>query len=73
MPASPLPDLLKLPADDRAELAMALWDSLSDDEREGMLALTDQQCVELDRRWNEHLENPGSAIPWAEVRAKLLG
>ena len=73
MPASPLPDLLKLPADDRAELAMALWDSLSDDERDRMLDLTDQQRAELDRRWNEHLENPGSAIPWAEVRAKLLG
>ena len=73
MPASPLPDPLKLPADDRAELAMALWDSLSDDERDRMLDLTDQQRAELDRRWNEHLENPGSAIPWAEVRAKLLG
>ena len=73
MPASPLPDLLKLPADDRAELAMALWDSLSDDERDRMLDLTDQQRAELDRRWNEHLENPGSAIPWAEVRATLLG
>lgn len=73
MPANPLTDLLKLPADDRAELAMALWDSLSDDERARMLDLTDQQRAELDRRWNEHLENPGSAIPWAEVRAKLLG
>lgn len=73
MPASPLPDLLKLPADDRAELAMALWDSLSDDDRDRVLDLTDQQRAELDQRWNEHLENPGSAIPWSEVRAKLLG
>jgi putative addiction module component (TIGR02574 family) len=70
---SPLSDLLKLPADDRAELAMALWDSLSDDEREHAFELTAQQRAELDRRWNQHLENPGSAIPWAEVRAKLLG
>jgi putative addiction module component (TIGR02574 family) len=73
MPASPLPDLLKLPADARAELAMALWDSLSDDERDRTLDLTDQQRAELDQRWNEHLEHPGSAVPWAEVRAKLLG
>ena len=73
MLASPLPDLLKLPADDRAELAMALWDSLSDDDRDGVLELTEQQRAALDERWNEHLENPGSAIPWADVRAKLLG
>lgn len=73
MSTSPLPDLLKLPADDRAELAMALWESLSDDERDRALDLTDKQRAELDRRWNEHLENPDSAIPWADVRAKLLG
>jgi hypothetical protein len=30
MPPSNLADLLKLPADERAELAMALWESLSD-------------------------------------------
>jgi putative addiction module component (TIGR02574 family) len=52
---------------------MALWESLSDDERDRALDLTDKQRAELDRRWNEHLENPDSAIPWADVRAKLLG
>ena len=73
MPSSPLGELLKLPASDRAELAMALWESLSDAERAGAVHLTDEQRAELDRRWAEHLENPGSAVPWAEVRAKLLG
>jgi putative addiction module component (TIGR02574 family) len=68
-----LPDLLKLPADDRAELAMALWDSLTDDEHDRALDLTDAQRAELDRRWTEHLEDPESAIPWTDVRAKLLG
>lgn len=72
MPSSPLTELLKLPAGDRAELAMALWDSLTDGEREGELELTDGQRAELDRRWREHVENPGSAIPWSDVRAKLL-
>ena len=42
-----------LPAKDRIELAMALWESLTD------------------RRLDEHLANPGSAIPWEEVRRKL--
>ena len=73
MASSPLSELLKLPAGDRAELAIALWESLSDSEREGALELTDEQRAELDRRWAEHLEKPGSAIPWSEVRRKLLG
>ena len=72
-PANPLSELLKLSADDRAELAMALWESLSGDERETVLELTAEQRAELDRRWAEHLRNPGSAVPWSEVRRKLLG
>ena len=73
MESSTLSQLLKLPADDRAELAMALWESLSDAEREAEFALTDAQAAELDRRWAEHLVNPESAVPWSEVRRKLLG
>jgi putative addiction module component (TIGR02574 family) len=72
MESSTLSQLLKLPADDRAELAMALWESLSDSERETELALTDAQAAEIDRRWAEHLANPESAVPWSEVRRKLL-
>jgi putative addiction module component (TIGR02574 family) len=63
--------LLKLPAKDRIELAMALWDSLADDEREAELVLTPEQEAELDRRLEQHRANPGSAIPWEEVRRKL--
>jgi putative addiction module component (TIGR02574 family) len=72
MASSPLGQLLKLPAADRAELAIALWESLSDSEREGAFELTEEQRAELDRRWTEHLANPGTAIPWSEVRRKLL-
>jgi len=73
MAASPLSQLLKLPAGDRAELAIALWESLSDSERDGAFDLSDDQRPELDRRWADHVKNPGSAIPWSEVRRKLLG
>ena len=72
MPSSPLVELLKLPPTDRAELALALWDSLAEGEREGELALSDEQRADLDRRWDEHVADPASAIPWADVRAKLL-
>ena len=72
MPSTNLASLLKLPADKRAELAMALWESLSDPERESELELTPEQEAELDRRWAEHLANPEiCAIPWVEVRRKL--
>ena len=52
---------------------MALWESLAEGERDEELALTDDQRTELDRRWAEHVERPDSAIPWPEVRRKLLG
>ena len=42
MEPNTLSQLLKLPASDRAELAMALWDSLSDSEREGALELPEE-------------------------------
>ena len=71
MPSSNLANLLKLPADERVELAMALWDSLTDAERESELELSSDQKAELDRRWNEHVANPESAVPWEEVRRKL--
>ena len=73
MPSSPLTELLKLPARDRAGLAIALWESLSDAEREGEFQLSEADRAELDRRWTEHLENPESAVPWSEVRSKLIG
>ncbi len=73
MDVNPLVDLLKLPADDRAELAIALWESLTEVERDTAFELTDEQRRELDRRWDEHQRNPGSAVPWSEVRRKLLG
>jgi len=71
MPPATLSELLKLPSDERADLAMALWDSLTDTEREAELTLTPKQQAELDGRWAEHLKHPGSAIPWEDVRRKL--
>ena len=68
----PISELLKLPASERAALAMALWESLTDAERESELVLTPEQEMELDRRWAAHLESPAAAIPWAEVRRQLL-
>ena len=71
MQPTSLAQLLKLQPAERAELAIALWESLTDVERDAELALTAEQEIELDRRWAEHIENPGSSIPWDVVRRKL--
>jgi putative addiction module component (TIGR02574 family) len=63
--------LLKLSAANRAELAMTLWESLSDQQRDAATELNDEQKAELDRRWAKHLENLESAIAWSDVRRKL--
>ena len=67
-----LTQLLKLPSGARAELAMALWASLADAQRGAELALTAEQAAELDRRFAEHQADPSTAIPWEDVRRKLL-
>jgi putative addiction module component (TIGR02574 family) len=63
--------LLKLSAANRADLATALWDSLSDQERDAGGELSDGEKAELDRRWAEHLDDPRSAIPWLHVHGRL--
>ena len=63
---------VEAPPGDRADLAMALWESLSDDEREGELALSPEQRAELDRRRADHEKRPDNVVPWSEVRRKLL-
>jgi putative addiction module component (TIGR02574 family) len=65
--------LLKLPAADRVELAMALWDSLDESDRGSAVGLTPDQVAELDRRAAEHRADPSTAVPWSEVRRKLTG
>ena len=73
MLSNTLAELLRLPASQRVEIAMALWESLTEAEREAELALAPEQEIELDRRLAEHIANPGSAIAWDEVRRKLAG
>ena len=58
-----LAELLKLPAHERIEIAMALWDRLTDSEREAALVLSAEQQAELDRRLADHLAIPNTAIP----------
>lgn len=63
-------ELLKLPAADRVEIAMALWESLSPAEQEAEFTLTPELRAELRRRIAEHDADPDSAIPWEEIERK---
>ncbi len=76
----------ELTVEERAELHASLDRALEDSQagrwvdaeeylqrhRAGGLALTTGEAAELDRRWNDHVQRPESAIPWNEVRRKLL-
>ena len=71
MLSATLDALLQLSPDQRAELALALWESLSDLDRATELALSREQEAELDRRLAQHLADPASAVSWEDVRRKL--
>lgn len=68
---TPMSDLLQLPQSERLALAIALWDSLDDEARDGALPLDPNFCAELDRRWMVDLSNPDAALGWDEVRSQL--
>ncbi len=61
-------ELMKLSPAERIQLAQDLWDSIAPEE---MPPLTPEQIEEMERRRAEHEKDPGSAIPWEEVRASL--
>jgi putative addiction module component (TIGR02574 family) len=61
-------ELMKLSPAERIQLAQDLWDSIAEEE---MPPLTPEQIEEIERRPAEHEKDPGSAIPWEEVRARL--
>ncbi len=60
-----LDSVLTLPEKDRFELVELLLGSLAPPADE----LTDgARKAELDRRWDEYLADPSSAVPWEEVK-----
>lgn len=65
----PLDELLKLSVPERIQLAEDLWDSIAAEPE--ALPLTEAQRAKIERRLAEHDRDPGSAIPWDEVRARL--
>jgi putative addiction module component (TIGR02574 family) len=65
-----LNEIRKLPVADRLQLVEDLWDSIAADTPDAV-QLTPEQQEELQHRRAEHAADPGSAIPWAQVRAEM--
>jgi putative addiction module component (TIGR02574 family) len=61
-------ELMELTPAERIDLAVELWESIAPDE---FPPLTDEQKLEIDRRWAAHQKNPERASPWEAVRARL--
>jgi putative addiction module component (TIGR02574 family) len=66
-----LSEILKLSVAERIQLVEDIWDSIAAEP--GALALTEEQCHELDRRLADQEANPGIGRSWAEVKVRLLG
>ena len=50
---------------------MALGDSLDEAGRSEALPMDAELCLELDRRWAAHLQNPTAAVPWEQIQSQL--
>jgi putative addiction module component (TIGR02574 family) len=61
--------LRALPLEKRLEIIEALWESVEDEG--GPLPISDEFADELDRRFEEHVADPASSIPWEQVRAEI--
>ena len=66
----PIMDFSRLTVAERIQLAEDLWDSLADAPE--VLAVTDAQRAELDRRLEAHRTDPDATIPWESLRQQLL-
>jgi putative addiction module component (TIGR02574 family) len=67
--ATLLAEIMQLTPKERRDLVEELCAAVEEDEA---FALTPEQMTEIDRRIAEHQSDPSSAVPWEEVRDRLL-
>jgi len=65
----PIMDFSRLTVAERIQLAEDLWDSLPE---APVLAVTEAQQAELDRRLAAHRADPEAAVSWETLRQELL-
>ena len=67
--ATLLAEIMQLTAKERRDLVEDLLAAVEEDED---CAMTPEQMAEIDRRIAEHERDPSSAVPWEEVKERLL-
>lgn len=65
-----IPQFAELSSSEKLLLLEELWDDLADHPSE--VPVPDWQKRELERRYQEFLQNPTEGSPWSEVRERLL-
>jgi putative addiction module component (TIGR02574 family) len=63
--------LLKLPAEERLEIAQALWDSVEPEDEVRFLSLPDWQRLILEERLADLDRHPDDEQPWDEIKEEL--
>ena len=64
-------DVFQLPIEERIRLAQAIWDSVASSPDQ--VPLTATQIKELDRCYDEYLNDRDEGSSWSEVKDRLLG
>jgi putative addiction module component (TIGR02574 family) len=65
-----IPRFDELSSAEKLLLLEELWDDLAGQPSE--VPVPDWQKRELERRYQEYLENPSEGAPWSEVRERLI-
>jgi putative addiction module component (TIGR02574 family) len=65
-------DFSNLSIAERLQLVEDLWDSIVAEAPDEAFPMTPELAAEIDRRLAEHEADPSTAIPWDEVRARVL-
>jgi len=64
-------ELLRLPPQERLEIAQALWDSLEPEDEVQFVSIPQWQRRILQERLDDLASNPGDEQTWDEVRGEM--
>lgn len=70
--AEPAFDFRRLTVAERLQLVEDIWDSIAEDADADSFPVTDDVKALLDKRLADHEASPDAAVPWPEVRRRLL-
>ena len=73
MSSRPAVDYSDLTVAERLQLVEDIWDSIAVDADAESLPLTEAERLLLDERFDERDTKPDAALPWSDVRARILG